>query len=89
MSTTPSVLCKVELERFDKGMDSPVFDVSLNEEASTRKGNAKRTRMVGGYMLARCESRGPQPEKRRLEATKIYSLVPPTVELLDRIGIGA
>ena len=78
------MLCNVE--RFDKGIDSPVFDVSLSEEASARTGNATRTRAVRRFMLARSELGGLRSEKQRLEATKIYSLVPPTVESLDRIG---
>lgn len=69
MSTAPSVLCNVE--RFDKGMDSPVFDISLSEEASARKGNATKTRAVRRYMLTRSELGGPRSKKQRPEATKI------------------
>jgi len=64
MSRTPSVPCNVE--RFDKGMDRPVFGVSLNEEASARKGNATKTRAVGRYMSTGNELGGPQRKKWRL-----------------------
>ena len=48
MSTTPS-------ERFDNGMDSPVFDLPLNEEASASKGSAKRARAAGRNILERSD----------------------------------
>lgn len=47
-------------ERFDSGMDSPVFDVPLNEEASASKGSAKRARAAGKNILERSDLEEPQ-----------------------------
>jgi hypothetical protein len=51
MSTTPSALWNVE--RFDIGMGSPVFEVASDEEACARKGSATQIKATGKYILAR------------------------------------
>jgi len=49
MLTTPSALRKVE--RFDIGMDSPVFTVASDGYACVRKGSARKTKATEKYFL--------------------------------------
>ena len=58
MSTTPSALWNVE--RFDIGMDSPVFKVVSDEEACARNGSTTKTKATGKYILARSDPEVPQ-----------------------------